>query len=47
MLRFGADWPAEWLNERGLADWAERFSYLRTQKGEHSDDMQLALPIAQ
>jgi type IV secretion system protein VirB4 len=47
MIRFGDDWPAEWLNERGLAEWADRFRHLRTQKGEPSDDMQLALPIVQ
>jgi type IV secretion system protein VirB4 len=47
MLRFSADWPAEWLRERGLVEWANRFTYLRTQKGEHSDDMQLALKIVQ
>jgi type IV secretion system protein VirB4 len=47
MLRFGEDWPAEWLYERGVAEWADRFRHLRTEKRELSDDMQLALPIAQ
>jgi type IV secretion system protein VirB4 len=46
IVRFGPDWPAEWLEERGLTAWADRFRHLRTHKREHQDDMQLPLPIA-
>ncbi|MDQ6633828.1 MAG: DUF87 domain-containing protein [Gemmatimonadota bacterium] len=42
----GPDWPAAWLEERGLGSWAERFRHHRTHEGESDHDTQLALSIA-
>jgi type IV secretion/conjugal transfer VirB4 family ATPase len=42
----GDDWPAVWLEDRALGDWAERFRLHRATEGECHDDTQLALPIA-
>jgi type IV secretion system protein VirB4 len=47
MIRSGPDWPADWLDERGLAAWADRYRHLRTQKGDPQHDTQLALPITE
>ena len=41
----GAEWPAAWLQQRGLSTWAARFRQLRPH-GESANDQQLALPIA-
>ena len=42
----GEDWPAAWLDERGLAVWADRFRQHRANPGGTSDDVQLDLSIA-
>jgi type IV secretion system protein TrbE len=42
----GAEWPAAWLQQRGLPTWAARFRQLRTH-GDSANDQQLALSVAQ
>jgi hypothetical protein len=42
----GRDWPALWLEERRLGNWAERLRAHRVSQGELHDDTQLDLPIA-
>lgn len=42
----GPEWPAVWLDERRLRDWAEQLHAHHTSEGESDDDTQLALPIA-
>jgi type IV secretion system protein VirB4 len=42
----GPEWPAVWLEERRLRDWAEQLHAHQTSEGESDDDTQLALPIA-
>ena len=42
----GPQWPAAWLEERGLAHWAERVRQHRTHRGGSFDDVQLDLSVA-
>jgi len=44
MATQGRDWPAAWLEERGLSDWAARLRAHRLPEGEPQDEMSLALP---
>ena len=47
MVDQGDAWPAAWLEERGLSEWAERLrTAARTAShGGSHDDPQLTLPI--
>ena len=42
----GLDWPAAWLDERGLASWATRVRQHRPSSGDTPYADHLALPIA-
>lgn len=42
----GPDWPALWLEEQRLGNWAERLRAHRVSQGDLHDDTQLDLPIA-
>ena len=43
----GSDWPAAWLDERGLGLWAARYRSHQTSTGESESDTQLAFPVTQ
>jgi len=45
MAQEGNTWPAAWLRARGLSRWAERLRTHHTERGESTDDLQLALPL--
>ena len=43
----GPEWPAAWLEERGLGQWAQRYREHHKTTGEQRHDTQLAFSIAE